>query len=165
MRCFFYNLTKKKFQGLRFISNIQRNNLFQTKSTCGYMLQTMLNNIASQLNDSKNHLICFYALYLCQSSKIIEKSRSTTKSSTLNQNWQNLHKSYLILYVLQYTVPYCKDSQQSTHQGFHPTFNWASITHIHRSIIYRESYTLIPWYLIVCYHIVTLYQLHHDEHN
>jgi len=32
----------------------------------------------------------------------------------------------------------------------YPTFNWVSFTHIHTGIIYRESYTRIPLYLILC---------------
>ena len=39
-----------------------------------------------------------------------------------------------------------------------PTFNWVSFTHIHRGVIYRESYTLIPLYLILCNNIVNCFE-------
>jgi len=41
----------------------------------------------------------------------------------------------------------------------YPTFNWVSFTHIHRGIIYRESYTRIPLYLILCNNIVNCFLL------
>ena len=42
----------------------------------------------------------------------------------------------------------------------YPTFNWVSVsfTHVHRGFIYRESYTLISWYLILCNNIVIFFQ-------
>jgi hypothetical protein len=57
--------------------------------------------------------------------------------------------------VLNY-VSYDKDKVHIKVFHQYPTFNWVSFTHIHRDIIYRESYTLIPLYLILCNNINSL---------
>jgi len=58
---------QKTFQGLVH-SQRTRNSLFQAKSTCGNMLQNLLNMLCHKI--CKTRLIRFYVLYHCQTSNI-----------------------------------------------------------------------------------------------
>ena len=67
------------------------------------------------------------------------------------------------------TIPMCHMSRTANKVQFgvflqYPTFNWVSFTHIHRGIIYKESYTRIPpLYLILCITLSTAFCCAHLE--
>ena len=98
----------------------------------------------------QNSLSSFYALYFCQTS-----NGFTTKSSTSNLEAPEklsspLHAALCVIW-LEHPTKYKSGFFTSTLLLIEFLF---SFTHIHRGIIYRESDTHIPWYLILCIIVV-----------